>query len=132
MPHNPVSIVRLLYGERTADEKTAPKRFLLNPADNSLTSGLPIGQGHGLRGGGPVSISTDWQIPVILWETTSWLESLSGLKIAYLRLGDARRAVGSFPVPALLAGPPAKVNEAFDNHESAKFPRVYRDRDGKA
>jgi hypothetical protein len=28
MPHNPASIVRLLYGERAAEEKTAPKRFL--------------------------------------------------------------------------------------------------------
>jgi hypothetical protein len=28
MPHNPASIVRLLYGERVAEEKTAPKRFL--------------------------------------------------------------------------------------------------------
>jgi hypothetical protein len=28
VPHNPASIVRLLYGERTAEEKTAPKRFL--------------------------------------------------------------------------------------------------------
>jgi hypothetical protein len=27
MPHNPASIVRLLYGEH-AEEKTAPKRFL--------------------------------------------------------------------------------------------------------
>ena len=80
MPHNPASIVRLLYGERTADEKTAPKRFLLNPADNSLTSGLAIGQDHGLRGGGPVSISTDWQIPVIPWETTSWFRDLVWLE----------------------------------------------------
>ncbi len=28
MPHNPASIVRLLYGERVAGEKTAPKRLL--------------------------------------------------------------------------------------------------------
>jgi hypothetical protein len=27
MPHNPASIVRLLYDELTAEEKTAPKRF---------------------------------------------------------------------------------------------------------
>jgi hypothetical protein len=43
MPHNPASIIRLyvyLYGERT-EEKTAPKCFLFNPADNSLTSALP-------------------------------------------------------------------------------------------
>jgi len=28
MPHNPAFIVRLLYGEHVAEEKTAPKRFL--------------------------------------------------------------------------------------------------------
>jgi hypothetical protein len=41
MPHNPASIVRLLYGERTAEEKMAPKRFLFNTATNSLTSAFP-------------------------------------------------------------------------------------------
>jgi hypothetical protein len=45
MPHNPASIVRLLYGERAAEEKTAPKRFLSDSTDNSLTSTPPIGQG---------------------------------------------------------------------------------------
>jgi hypothetical protein len=28
MPHNPASIARCLYGERTAEGKTAPLRFL--------------------------------------------------------------------------------------------------------
>jgi hypothetical protein len=28
MPHNAASIVHLLYGERAAEEKNAPKRFL--------------------------------------------------------------------------------------------------------
>lgn len=49
MPHNPASIVRLLYGERTAEEETAPKRFLSVLPVNSLTSAPPIGQGHRLR-----------------------------------------------------------------------------------
>jgi len=44
MPHNPASIVRLLYGERAADEKTAPKRFLSDSAYYSLTSAPHIGQ----------------------------------------------------------------------------------------
>ena len=41
MPHNPASIVRLLYGERTAEEKMAPKRSLFDTATNSLTSAFP-------------------------------------------------------------------------------------------
>jgi hypothetical protein len=45
MPHNTASIVRLLYDELAAEEKTAPKRFLSDSADNSLTSAPPIGQG---------------------------------------------------------------------------------------
>jgi hypothetical protein len=45
MPHNPASIVRLLYGELVAQEKTAPKRFFYDSADYSLTSTPPIGQG---------------------------------------------------------------------------------------
>jgi len=45
MPHNPASIVRLLYGDTLQKEKTAPKGFLFNPANNSLTSAPPIGQG---------------------------------------------------------------------------------------
>lgn len=49
MPHNPAAIVRLLYGERAAEEKTAPKRFLSDSADYSLTSAPPIGQGPPLR-----------------------------------------------------------------------------------
>jgi hypothetical protein len=48
MPHNPASIVRLLYGERATEEKTAAKRFLLTTANNSLTPAPPIGQGHRL------------------------------------------------------------------------------------
>jgi hypothetical protein len=49
MPHNPASIVRLLYGERAAEEETAPKRFLSVLPVNSLTSAHPIGQGHRSR-----------------------------------------------------------------------------------
>lgn len=49
MPHNPASIVRLLYGERAQKRKTAPKRFLSTPASNSLTSARHIGQGHRSR-----------------------------------------------------------------------------------
>jgi hypothetical protein len=48
MPHNPASIVRLLYGARTAEENHA-EAFSLNPATNSLTSAVPIGQGHRSR-----------------------------------------------------------------------------------
>jgi hypothetical protein len=46
MPHNPASIVRLLYGERTEEEKTAPQYFLSIFASNSLTSAPPFGQGY--------------------------------------------------------------------------------------
>ena len=45
MQHNPASIVRLLYGERAGEEKTAPKRLLSDSAHYSLTSAPPIGQG---------------------------------------------------------------------------------------
>jgi hypothetical protein len=54
VPHNLASIVRLLYGERTAEEKTAPKRFLSILPTNSLASALPIGQGHLSRMSGMV------------------------------------------------------------------------------
>jgi len=49
MPHNPASIVRLLYGER-AQKRNRAAGFLFNPANNSLTSAPPIGQGHRLLG----------------------------------------------------------------------------------
>lgn len=55
MPHNPASIVRLLYGERATEEKTAAKRFLLTTANNSLTPAPPIGQGHRLPASRSVS-----------------------------------------------------------------------------
>jgi len=43
MPHNPASIVRLLYGERTAQQKRTEMLSLLG---NSLTPSPPIGQGR--------------------------------------------------------------------------------------
>src|SRR5271170_6851056 len=49
MPHNPTSIVRLLYGERTVEEKRMPLNLDDEPFSffkESLTSALPIGQGH--------------------------------------------------------------------------------------
>ena len=47
MPHDPASIVRLLYGERTLlyGERTAEEKTFSLP-NNSLTSAPPIGQGH--------------------------------------------------------------------------------------
>jgi hypothetical protein len=48
MPHNPASIVRLLYGERTSEKKT--QAGIISLPSNSLTPGPPIGQGHPLRG----------------------------------------------------------------------------------
>ena len=45
MPHNTASIVRLLYGEHYK-RKNRAEAFSLNPATNSLTSALPIGQGQ--------------------------------------------------------------------------------------
>jgi hypothetical protein len=42
MPHNPASIVRLLYGEPTAKPKAAATCFLFQ--SNSLTPGAPIGR----------------------------------------------------------------------------------------
>ena len=47
MPHNPASIVRLLYGEHYR-RKNRAEAFSLNPATNSLTSALPIGQGQSM------------------------------------------------------------------------------------
>jgi hypothetical protein len=44
MPHNPAFILRLLYGEHYR-RKNRAEAFSLNPATNSLTSALPIGQG---------------------------------------------------------------------------------------
>ncbi len=41
MPHNPASIVRLLYGERVAEEEDRAEALSLNPASNSLTSAPP-------------------------------------------------------------------------------------------
>jgi choline dehydrogenase len=38
----------MLYGERVAEEKTAPKRLTLNPASISLTSAPPIDLTHAL------------------------------------------------------------------------------------
>jgi hypothetical protein len=58
MPHNPASIVRLLYGERSAEDKTAPKRFLLTPASNCLTSVRHIGQGRHSRMPEMVSVTS--------------------------------------------------------------------------
>jgi hypothetical protein len=46
MSHNPDFIVRLLYGEGTAEKKTAPK--VLSFPNNSLTFDRPFGQGHRL------------------------------------------------------------------------------------
>jgi len=46
MPHNPASIVRLLYGEPTAEEKTAPKRFLSIPPQTVWHPPFPSGQGN--------------------------------------------------------------------------------------
>jgi len=46
MPHNPASIVRLLYGERTALRKRTEMLSLLG---NSLTPSPPIGQGRPSR-----------------------------------------------------------------------------------
>ena len=47
MPHNPASIVRLLYSEHYR-RKNRAEAFSLNPATNSLTSALPIGQGQSM------------------------------------------------------------------------------------
>ena len=47
IPHNPASIVRLLYGEHYR-RKNRAEAFSLNPATNSLTSALPIGQGQSM------------------------------------------------------------------------------------
>ena len=49
MPHNPASIVRLLYGERVAEEEDRAEALSLNPASNGLTSAPPIGQGRRSR-----------------------------------------------------------------------------------
>ena len=46
MPHNPDSIVRLLYGERTAEIETAPKCFPFNPAKPQFDIPLLHGQDH--------------------------------------------------------------------------------------
>src|ERR1700675_771631 len=47
MPHNPASIVRLLYGEHYR-RKNRAEAFSLNPATNSLTFAVPIGQGQSM------------------------------------------------------------------------------------
>src|ERR1700730_7926192 len=47
MPHNPASIVRLLYGEHYR-RKNRAEPLSLNPATNSLTFALPIGQGQSM------------------------------------------------------------------------------------
>ena len=44
MPHNPASIVRLLYGE-LAEEKAAPQRFL-SMLPVTVRHVPPVGQGH--------------------------------------------------------------------------------------
>jgi hypothetical protein len=55
MPHNPVSIVRLLYGERS-QKRNRTEELSLNSANNSLTSARHIGQGHGSRVAEMVSV----------------------------------------------------------------------------
>jgi hypothetical protein len=108
MPHNPASIVRLLYGERVVQEKIAPKRFLY-AASNSLTSAPPIGQGQRSR----AAFENAWNgeraskpVSVILCPARSWLGRLLPVCRPPVRnsaAGDGQR-LWDQPVTRPLAG----------------------------
>lgn len=94
MPHNPASIVRLLYGERAAEQKTALKRFPFHPANNSLTSTPPIAQGR--RSDGSV-LKSRWprtgSVPngALLGSAQAWrnlLRSIGGHNAARCAVGQ--------------------------------------------